>query len=71
MAIKARGERLIGDSDRIVRRRQALVRSNAAAQEKGRGNRKQRAERDRGRRMASNRNKSDSVCHCDRGPNLP
>ena len=71
MAIKARGERLIGDSDRIVRRRQALVRSNAAAQEKGRGNRKQRAERDRGRRMASKRVKSASVFHCDRGPNLP
>jgi hypothetical protein len=40
VAIKACGERLVGDSDRIVRCRKALLRGNAAAHEKGRSNRK-------------------------------
>src|ERR1700740_3231541 len=46
VTIKACGERLVGDSDRIVRCRQAPLRGKPAAQEKSRGNRKQRAERD-------------------------
>src|SRR5690242_1330082 len=43
IAIKGCGERLVGDGGWIVRRRQALMRGEAAGQEKACGNREQDA----------------------------
>ena len=68
ITVKACGKRLVGDGHWIVVCRHALVRGNAAAQEKGRGNRKQRAKRGGGRRMAAEINEAGryQVFHCGR-----